>query len=381
MFDHVLDPVMPALQRLTPADLARITGAPGTRLLRARYKPGARAVLHVGMAGQEGSIWFFAGDKALKLAHRLPEARHDATTGALFQAFPQDHRMPLLANFVAFAMVLAPQLIGGRALSPPQLMRYRPGLSATFRWTRHDGRVFFIKQTPDNPVAAQAVSVAQMQDAAVGTGLAFAPVAGTLPHLGLIAYHSAKGQPLDAMLPGGPALQAGHAMAQVVQALRNLWSMPIVPGRVLDRAALIARAVQASQMIALLDPQTGLETAQLVAGLEARAARVRLRPIHADMKLEHAFLSGPETTLIDMESLSLGDPDYDLAKLDARLAMAEIMGQIPASHAAAARSEVLRHVGPDYPWFLTCARLQTAKFFAQRLDPATIPHMRRVLAL
>ena len=98
------------------------------------------------------------------------------------------------------------------------------------------------------------------------------------------------------------------------------------------------------------------------------------------MKLEHAFISGRKTTLIDMESLSLGDPDYDLAKLDARVTMAQLLGQVTRADAEAARLEIRKLAGPGYLWFLTCARLQCAKFFAQRFDRATIPVMRQVLA-
>jgi hypothetical protein len=141
----------------------------------------------------------------------------------------------------------------------------------------------------------------------------------------------------------------------------------------------LTRADQARQMIALLDPQTGQVAAGLVDELRTRAIPVRALPVHADMKLEHAFLSGPKTTLIDIESLSLGDPDYDLAKLEARLAMAELAGLITPSEVAAATEVLLALAGPHYPWFATCARLQCAKYFAQRFDPATIPLMRRIL--
>ena len=98
------------------------------------------------------------------------------------------------------------------------------------------------------------------------------------------------------------------------------------------------------------------------------------------MKLEHAFLSGPKTTLIDIESLSLGDPDYDLAKLAARLMMAELDGTMTRTAVLAASRVLLAAAGPHYPWFKTCARLHCAKFYAQRFDPALVPAMRRMLA-
>lgn len=385
MFVHLSDPALPSLGSLAPADLARITGAPQARLLRARYQPGARAVLHVALGPQdeaaEGAIWFFAGEKAQKLARRMPDARLDQHTHGLFQSFPNDHRMPQLATFVKAAADFAGRLIGGPAAGPPQLMRYRPGLSATFRWKRHDGHIFFVKQTPGDDVCAQALAVSHLRGALRGHNLAVVPVTGTVPELGLIAYETAQGLSFDHLLQRADESATRTAMAQLTGALRDLWSLSVVPCRVLDRADLLRRAAQACTMVRLLDPDAGQTALGLLNRLEVTRCAVRLRPIHADMKLEHAFIDGPITTLIDTESLSLGDPDYDLAKLDARVTMAEVLGQITPAQASVAIAEVRRDVGANYSWFLACARLQCAKFFAQQLDPAMVPTMRRVLTL
>ncbi len=377
MLDLLQNPDLTSLSAIRQMDLARISGHAGTHLLRLRYQPGARAILHVALGpevdAREGTIWFYAASKAAKLARQHPEARFDPATGALFQAFPQDHRMPQLAQFVAEADSLAPRLIGGPARGAPDLMRYRPGLSATFRWTRADGQVFFVKQSAEGGVVAQALAVANLADAAWGRVISFAPVVGLMPELGLIAYGCAPGVPLEARL-------SSAAMAQVLEALRALWSLPVVPGRVLDRAALLDRAARAHGLVALFDREAGQNAADLLCRLESWKVPVHLRPIHADMKLEHAFLSGFQTTLIDMESLSLGDPDYDLAALDARLTLAELTGRVSGRTAEAARQQIRQRAGPGYLWFLACARLQCARFFAQRLDPDTIPILRQVLA-
>jgi Phosphotransferase enzyme family len=380
MFSHLCDPDLPAMQTLVQADLDRITGTPGTRLLRARYQPGARAVLHVDLgAGQEGSVWFFAGTKAQGLARRLPDARLDAASGALFQTFPQDHRMPHLATFVSNVDNFCPRLIGGEIAGPPQLMRYRPGLSATFRVRRQDGCVFYVKQTPGEDVQAQARAMTEMSAAIAGSNLGVAEVAGVIPDLGLIAYAAAPGRPLDLILSGAAPSAVTSAMVQVSKSLQTLWSLSVHPARTLDKSALLARAEQASQMIALLDPPVGRVAAAMVDRLRTSAVQMRAMPIHADMKLEHAFLSGTGTTLIDIESLSLGDPNYDLAKLEARLSMAELAGMITPAEVAVATKVLHALAGPHYSWFVACARLQCAKFFAQRFDPATIPMMRSIL--
>ena len=213
MFAHLCDPELPALTTLRQADLDRITGRIGTRLLRARYQPGARAILHVALGPapelHEGSIWFYAGTKAQGLARRLPDARLDAKTGALFQAFPQDHRMPQLAHFLDQAMQLAPDLLGGPAAGPPRLIRYRPGLSATFRWTATDGRVVYVKQTPTEDVAAHAATVAELDRELRRAHFGFTPVTGMIPDLGLIAYAAAEGTALDHDLAGSAPRGSG----------------------------------------------------------------------------------------------------------------------------------------------------------------------------
>lgn len=383
MFAQVRDAALPALSSLDQAGLDRITGGNGARLLRARYQPGARAILHVALGptpdAGEGSVWFYAGTKALGLSRDLPDARLDADTGALFQAFPQDHRLPHLARFVARAMEFAPRLIGGPADGPPRLLRYRPGLSATFRWTRADGRVVYVKQTPDQDVAAQAVSVTQLAHAAYGLNLGFPAVAGIIPELGLIAYIAAEGQALDHILANPDAGPIPGSMTQVAGALAELAALPVTPARLLDRDHLLLRADLARQMIDIVDPVAGKMAAQLMERVRAHPVPVRLRPIHGDMKLEHAFLSGRHTTLIDIESLSLGDPDHDLARLETRVEMSALTGRITGLEARIATTALRPYTGPHYPWFLDCARLHSAKFFAQRLDPATLPLMRHIL--
>lgn len=376
MLDDKLDQDLPTFAALRQLDLSRITGHEGTRLLRLRHQPEARTILHValgsGADAPEGSIWFYAGRKSETLAAKLPDARFDATTGALFQAFPHDHRLPALTSFVQAANDLAVRLIGGPARAAPVLVRYRPGLSATFRWVRADGEVFFVKHTTETEVTVQAQTLRNLAGEVRGRGLCFSAVEGVMPELGLIAY---------AAVPGFPLSEAPceRNVTQVLGALKALWSSPVVPEKLLDRTALIARAVRAQRMIALFDQEAGRMAADIVTELEVWRVPVRMRPIHGDMKLEHAILSGGQTCLIDMDSLALGDPNYDLASLDARIMLARLMGQISRPEAESATDFVREMAGPNYPWFLICARLKCATFLAARLDSERIGILRRML--
>jgi hypothetical protein len=97
------------------------------------------------------------------------------------------------------------------------------------------------------------------------------------------------------------------------------------------------------------------------------------------MKLEHAILSGRQTYLIDMDSLALGDPNYDLASLDARITLARLVGLVGDAEAEGAIRQVRQLASPSYLWFLACARLKCATFLATRPDPQNIPILRRLL--
>lgn len=376
MLDQKQDQDLPTFATLRQLDLGRITGHEGTRLLRLRYQPESRAILHValgsGVDAPEGSVWFFAGRKAESLAGKLSHARFDPATGALFQAFPHDHRLPELSSFVLAANDLAVRLIGGPARAAPELVRYRPGLSATFRWVRADGAVFFVKHTTETDVTVLAQTLRNLADETRGRGLGFSSVEGVAPEHGLIAYAAVPGVALSETV-------CDRDVTQVLDALKILWSLPVVPEKLLDRTALLARASRAQRMIALFDDEAGQTAADLVTKLEAWHVPVRMRPIHADVKLEHALLFGRQTCLIDMDSLSLGDPNYDLASLDARITLARLLGQISEPTAERATHLVRQRAGLNYRWFLACSQLKCATFLATRLDPGTIPVLRRIL--
>lgn len=68
------DSDLPGLADLSESRLRAMTGAEEVDLLRLRYRPGKRAILHVatrsGADRREGALWFFKGQKGQRLAHR-----------------------------------------------------------------------------------------------------------------------------------------------------------------------------------------------------------------------------------------------------------------------------------------------------------------------
>lgn len=384
MLDLAPDPVFPALSRLTAEDLRRIAGCTKVEVLRTRHQPGTRAVLHIACGAEEGRregvIWFLWPEKIDRLCLSQPGLRVDPVTGAAFEAFPNDHRMPELARFLAQAGSLAPRLIGAEAAAPPALLRYRPGLSATFRWQGADGGARFVKVARKADVAAQAATVMALVRALGGTETTIAPVAGLSPDHATIAYHGATGTPFDRLLSDTPSDDVTRHAARLVAAIGDLNACRLDGVPVMDRDRTLNRARRAAEIVATADPVAGAMADKALERAAASDPMLRMGLIHADMKLDHGFADGTCVTFIDTESLHLGDPDHDLALLDARLDIAVIEGHLSADRVTAIRNVLRAAGGPNYDWFLSLGRIHAAKYFAQRNPPDRASLLRRLLS-
>ncbi len=376
------DPALPGLSRLDAAALRRIAAAERVEVMRLRYRAGQRAIVQLsiggpgqGVAGQ-GTLWLFAGDKASRLADRNRAAVFDRDTRALFEPFPQDHRMPEIRAFLKTYPEAGAALIGGAPAGVPVLLRYRPGLSCTFRCARADGAAAYVKLIRDEPVQALAQVNAALADALRRTPVGVAPVTGTDAALAAIGYGAAPGIPLEAALAaaGDPA-----PMGQAIDALARLWRARVTPVRTLGAAALLRRGRDCLDLARVTVPAALAPMKAILARLEARVPRLALRPIHGDMKLEHLFLDGRRSVLIDTESLALGPPDYDLAQLYGRLWQAEADGALPTATVAAAAAMVRAAAGPGFDWCLGAVALRLARFHAQRPGPAAAGRVAAIL--
>jgi len=362
------DARIPGLADLSQERLCAITGADEVDLLRLRYRPGKRAILHVATRTEadtnEGTVWFFGGDKAIRFARQNNNMTHfDPETQALFEAFPQDHRMPQIRNFLAQYETIVSDMTGHDVGAPPVLLRYRPGLSCTFRCTLDRHPAAYIKLIKDDdPVRLRNANLA-MQDVLLGSDLSVAPVLGINADLGAIAYGSAAGVPLDAALSDSGNLLP---LEQAITALRHFWSAPLAPSRRKGRDMLLNRARDSANLIAVTAPSCHAEITTILTRLEALVPDAPLCPIHGDVKLEHVFLGDGSTTLIDTESVSLGFADYDLAQLYGRLWQSEREGQLPHHIAKAGSAYVRSQAGPAFEWSLGIVAIGLAKFYAQR---------------
>lgn len=373
----IADPALPGLADLGQDALRRITGQPDVALMRFRYRRGKRAILHLATGAGEGSVWFYADGKAKRLARRnIATSRHDPASGALFQPFPHDHRMPQIRDFLDTYAGLAPGLIRGEPLGKPELLRYRPGLSCTFRCPRADGGTVFVKLINDDDPSRLAAMNTQMVSHLGEGPLSVAPIIGTAPQVSAVAYAAAPGRPLDEVLANDTG--AG-AILQAVDALQRFWRIPTAPERRLTAGALIERGTESVALAAVTVPEARPALERVLARLEDRPPPLPMRPIHADMKLEHLFIDADRTTLIDTESVSLGPPDYDLAQLHGRLWQAELEGRLPHDTATRAASEVRRAAGDAFGWCSQVVALRLAKYYAQRPTPGSADKIAAIL--
>ena len=334
--------------------------------MRLRYRAGERAILHLDAGGREGSAWFFRGDKGARLARRLGgAARYDARAGAMFEAFPNDHRMPQLAAFLASYDAIGPQLLGAPVVGEPELLRYRPGLSCTFRCRLADGRRAYAKLVNGVDPAPLVALNARMAWLLEGGPVGVAPVLGTDADLNAIAYAEATGRPLDVCLSDGSEV----AIGQTVDALRRFHRLAFVPNRRMTADVLLERGAEAVALVRATAPEATGPVERVLARLSRRVPTFSLRPIHADVKLEHVFLDGGRTTLIDTESVSAGPPDYDLAQLLGRLRQAELDGRVAPDLADQAERDIREAAGPHLDWCLGVVALRLARFHAQRPSP------------
>lgn len=358
------DPDLPGLSDLDTAALRRITGADDVSVLRFRYRSGERAILHLSTDCGEGSAWFFQGDKAKRLARdATPMARYDVPTEALYQTFPSDHRMPQIRAFLEDYDHVTPGLIGGELSGPPELLRYRPGLSCTFRCHAADGSAVYVKLINGDSPAQLAGMNRQMVSQLTGTQVTVAPAIGTAPDYGAIAYRAAVGRSLDAALASqGDARVAKRA----IKALRQFSSLKLIPTRHLSADVLCDRGAESVALTKVTAPSAASDLERVLARLERRAPPLAMRPIHADMKLEHLFIDGDRTTLIDTENVSLGPPDYDLAQLYGRLWQSELEGLLPRALVENATDMIRAEAGDSFEWCLNIVTLSLAKFYAQR---------------
>ena len=349
------------------------------RVVRLRHRPGQRAVLSLDLkAGAQtmaASLWLFAGTKAAKRAAGSDgHGIHEPVTGGLLHVFPFDPHVPALARFHTHHADHAPALLGlpGADMQAPELVRFRPGLGAAFRWQARSGDGFYVKIHKDADARRCLDQLSRLKLASAGRRFDVPAPAGCDTSINAYAMTEVTGPSLAGVL----SLGQGGAMSAVENALRALQDLHrcgIVPASATDRDGYVAQAAKASDTIGAACPALQAPARQLAHAIASRPPTLAQGVTHGDVKAEHIVFSGTGTCLLDVDDLAWGDPCFDLAMLRVRIAMLGYQGRCEQPLAARAAEAVARMAGPDVAaarlsWLTACAALHVARHHAQSFE-------------
>jgi hypothetical protein len=240
--------------------------------------------------------------------------------------FPADPGLPLLGELLdprgAQRHLPPGTRRGGRASGAGPtvvdvgVVRYQPRASAVLRVRLDDGTAVFAKlvDTGAVDVAAIAATHAALWERAHAEGpLRVAEPLGADPGRGLLWTREVAGPGLPAGLDAGTAA----ALAADVAALTaDLHASGVGPGPAVDLAALADEARKKVAKMAVAHPAA----AERLAGLLHRApALTTARPaavtVHGDLHVDQLVLTPAGPVLLDLDSVTTGPPELDLAEL------------------------------------------------------------------
>lgn len=348
------------------------------KIERYRYRAGERAVVQFSAQSPggrlDGAMWFFAGGKAEKLAGRCEEQASPGCLalpgGGLVELFPFDRSVPQIRQFLQERHRLSFELLGEAELEPPQLVRYRPGLGATFRW-RGTAQIRYVKIYKDGSPEATAALVVELARPLQGSAMGLPTVVATLPEHGGLVLDEVQGTVLADLIVQRSAPAIAVTLRRVAVALRTLHKLP--PERfsgVRGVQGFMARCRRCSNLISTASADLGRRAEAAHSVLAADPPRLNIAPTHMDIKTEHVVLQTDRTVLLDIDSMGLCDPLFDFAMMEARLQAMAVAGEAPHINIEAA-CQTWRDLLPAhaeswrYRWLLAIALLQIAKHQAQ----------------
>ena len=196
---------------------------------------------------------------------------------------------------------------------------------------------------------------------------------------------SAPGQCLEDLLL--EEADVGALAQQTAEALVTLHLSNASMERLRAREAILTRAARAARLLSWGCPAHRDVIGAVFSGLEARLRSCQPRPCHLDVKADHIFLDGTQSTLIDLDSYAGSDPVLDPASLLARLHAMPELGRLPTARATAFADrfqEAYFSCAPA-PWqerlasAYAAAALKVALYFLQHLEPRWPDKIDRVL--
>jgi len=376
------DPNLPGLSELSESQLRRIANVDSVSIERMRYREGLRSVLHIRGRRDchevEGSVWIFCGGKGAKLAAKNVEGRYDVETGAFFQEFPADHRLPELAKFLKSPNHYSTSLSIDPDFPDHRTLRYRPGLSCTFECRGHDSSPVFVKIFRDNDTKRALALNSHLRSSLSGSLVSVAPMIGHAQPISAVSYACAPGIPLDILLTD--EARVAENISLTISALGDFSRLNISDVRMLSTETLIRRARDTLGLVVKMAPDCYRTVKPLFEYIESNVPDFDARVIHGDIKLEHVFISNV-ATLIDIESISIGPADYDLAQLYGRVCLSEIEGKLTTVSTHRATEEIRRVAGPSFVWCSALTAMRMVRFYVQRPTSDRRTSIKQILAM
>ncbi len=175
---------------------------------------------------------------------------------------------------------------------------------------------------------------------------------------------------------------------QTAEALASLHLSDAPIKRLHACETILARAARSARRLLWGCPACQDMIAAVFLGLEERLRSCQPRPSHQDLKVDHIFLNGTESTLIDLDSSARSDPVLDPAALLVRLhampeltplptvraeAFADCFQEVYFSHVPA---QWKKRLAPAY----AAAALKVALYFLQHLEPDWPDKIHHILA-
>lgn len=315
----------------------------------ARYKPGTSCLVEYELTLQEpGAAAFtvsaharlFASGRARALATRRSlgrlsarAARHHAgppasrsfyaeAIDALVALFPVDRELPGLVRASAPRKVTRDLgLPDGRSVRAAELVRYKPGRKALFRY-RLEGaheRVLYGKVY----AGGQARGRRALAEAFLEAGVTTPPVVADVPALELVVQAEARGTRL-ADLRGSDAFAGG--VAQAAAALAALHEAHPVPELALVPGGEPAVLAAGGRLLASVLPARRAQVERLVRAISGSSERLETLPIHGDFYDDQVLVGATEVTLLDLDEARLGDPLVDVGNFLAHLSREGSLG-------------------------------------------------------
>ena len=354
--------------------------------VRLRHRPSQRAVLHVEFGLEPrtteklaASIWLFAGSKAQKRAVESTGSRviHEPLTNALVYFFPTDPYVPQIEAFAENPETYAASLsING--FDQIDLCRFRPGIGATFCCKREDRQFAYVKIQKDRSARQSAEALFRLGKASFGKSFAVPVPAGVDNSINAYSMLAVDGVGFAEVVAGSSLEQVRTATHRLLHALTDFHAVELTSDVIVDRDRLVSQCWDSASAIEALVPDCQPDASSLAARIERCQVRLAATACHGDMKPEHAILSTSCVTLLDLDCFAIGDPLYDLAMLDVRIAVLAAAKHLSKDRAAFVGSMIAEAACAEgdleawrrFCWLKACAALQLGKHHSQKLDHA-----------